>query len=95
MDVVADSGRQILGLLIVFSLLGWTVWKFGRSKVALPKLGLSSKERRLRSIERLSLSPQHTLHVVQVEGREILLATHPGGVTLLETAEVSSRSAHA
>jgi flagellar biogenesis protein FliO len=86
MDVVAENGRQILSLLVVFSLLGLTVWKLGRGGV--PTLGrLQNKAKTLQSLERLPLTPQHTLHVIDLRGRQILVATHPQGVTVLDSAE--------
>jgi len=32
---------------------------------------------------RLALSPQHSVHVIRVGERELVLAVHPQGVTLL------------
>ena len=94
MDVVAESGRQILSLLIVFSLLGWTVWKLGRTRLSLPlKRG---KVKTLHSVERLMLTPQHTLHLLEFGGQQVLIATHPHGVTLLTPdAPPLARSANA
>jgi hypothetical protein len=103
MDIVAGSGRQLLGLLVVFSLLGLTVWKLGRFRVGSPvrwseilwKKAFSGKvlgskslagERALERVERLALTPQHTLHVLRLHGREMLVATHPQGCTLLDSA---------
>jgi flagellar biogenesis protein FliO len=42
------------------------------------------KGRSLEQVEKLSLTPHHALHLVRVEGREILVATHPQGCTLIE-----------
>jgi hypothetical protein len=95
MDTLAEYGRQILSLVVVFSLLGLTMWKLGRrrqtfsgwttwSKVFARKA--RSSERVLESVERLVLTPQHTLHVVCFQGRQMLLATHPQGCALLDGA---------
>ena len=35
MDTLAEYGRQILALIVVFSLLGFTVWKLGRHRGSL------------------------------------------------------------
>ena len=99
MDIIAGSGRQILGLFVVFSLLGLTVWKLRGSRKpirwgenffkkaiwgkALNK-GLA-KQRALETIERLALTPQHTLYVLRLRDRELLVVTHPQGCTLLDT----------
>ena len=95
MDTLAEYGRQILSLVVVFSLLGLTMWKLGRRRQTLSGQTLWSKmfarkapstERVLESLERLVLTPQHTLHVLRFQGREMLLATHPQGCALLDGA---------
>jgi hypothetical protein len=102
-EIMAGSGRQLLGLFVVFSLLGVTVWKLGRFrgvgspgrwresflKMAFSGKNLAAKtlsgERPLERVERLALTPQHTLHVLRLHDREILVATHPQGCTLLDS----------
>jgi hypothetical protein len=37
------------------------------------------------AVERLALTPQHTLHLVCIHGREVLLATHPQGCSAITT----------
>ncbi len=105
MDIIAGSGRQILGLFVVFSLLGFTVWKLRGSGTpiwwprtwrenflnkailgrAFTTRGLA-RDRALETVERLALTPQHTLHVLRLRDTEILVATHPQGCTLLDTS---------
>jgi hypothetical protein len=87
MDVLRQAGS----VLLVFSLLGAVLWALrrgGRISVrgfargfAMKRLLGSTKE--MVSLERLVLTPQHTLHRVRVCGREILVATHPQGCTVL------------
>lgn len=91
MEIIAGSGRQILGLFVVFSLLGLTVWKLRGSGTPLKAIwgrALTSKgvarERALETVERLALTPHHTLHVLRLRDREILVATHPQGCILLD-----------
>jgi flagellar biogenesis protein FliO len=76
--------RQIASLVLVFSLLGFVLWKVKALRPGLRKSG-----RALQSIERLTLSPQHTLHLLRVNGRDLLLATHPHGCTALDLPEAS------
>jgi flagellar biogenesis protein FliO len=83
MDVVAEYGREILSLVAVFALLGWTVSKLGGGKISLP-LRKSPKQKSIQTVERLMLTQQHTLHVVEIDGRRVLVATHPSGVTILD-----------
>lgn len=42
--------------------------------------------RRLQAIERLPLTPQHSLHLVKVSGRVMLIAVSPGGCSVLDGA---------
>jgi hypothetical protein len=107
MDIIAGSGRQILGLFVVFSLLGLTVWKLRGNaapirwgeillKKAIWRRALNTKglarQRALETIERLPLTPQHTLYVLRLRDREMLVATHPQGCTLLNTGPAPEAS---
>ena len=49
----------------------------------------------MQAIERLSLTPQHSLHLVSVGGRVLLIAVSPGGCTVLDgsNCEIPGRSA--
>jgi len=94
---VGSITRQLLAILLVFGLLGFTLWKLRRGGNPAALLGSwqkltpwrrtapwgSNKVRAMESLERLSLTPQHALHLVRVQGREIVVATHPQGCTLL------------
>jgi len=74
-----DAWRQIAALGIVFGLLGLAVWGLRqRSGTLDPRTAKS-----LTAVERLALTPQHTLHLIRASGRELLVATHPHGCTLL------------
>ena len=49
--------------------------------------GLRNTEtRRLQAIERLPLTAQHSLHLVKVSGRIMLIAVSPGGCSVLDGA---------
>jgi hypothetical protein len=43
----------------------------------------ASRTKSLRAVERLTLTPHHSLHLVELRGREFLVATYPQGCTLL------------
>jgi flagellar biogenesis protein FliO len=45
------------------------------------------KTRCLESMDRLALGPQHSLHLVRLGGRAILVGRSPSGLTLLESVE--------
>ena len=40
---------------------------------------------RIELAERVALSPQHSLHLVRLGGRALLIASHAGGCTLIES----------
>lgn len=74
--------RQVSSVLFVFALLGFALWALRRWNH--PGRQTPSRGRCLQSIERLSLSPQHSLHVVEIDGSRLVVATHPQGCTLLK-----------
>lgn len=82
-----DVLRQILSVLLVFSLLGAVLWASKRggriSFAGLARKRILGNTRSLIAVERLSLTPQHTLHIVRVNGREVLVATHPHGCSVV------------
>ena len=98
MDNVATLARQTLSILLVFALLGTALWKLGKFKGGNMPFRWTSWRRpeqsppRLEKVERLALTPQHSLYVVRVHGTEILVATHPHGCTLLGEAALSSEA---
>jgi flagellar biogenesis protein FliO len=83
---LASTLRQVFSVLLVLSLLGLALWKLRRrSSPAGWWWWRKSAEgaRALETVERLALTPQHALHLVRVHGRELVVATHPQGCTLL------------
>ncbi len=81
MDVV----RQMLSVLAVFALLGGVLWMLRRGGAARFRGWTPGKKRSrsLESMERLVLTPHHSLHLVRIQGRELVVATHPQGCALL------------
>jgi flagellar biogenesis protein FliO len=75
--------RQMLAIGLVLGLLGAAVWALGRRGAARPFLRRGSGDGPIEAAARLTLSPTHSLHLVRVRGRELLIAVHPGGCTLL------------
>jgi hypothetical protein len=45
------------------------------------------------AVERLALTPQHTLHVVRINGRELVVATHPQGCSVVTPVVASAERA--
>jgi flagellar biogenesis protein FliO len=82
---VEDIG-QALAVIAVLIALGASLFVL-RSK-GVVRFALQSKlgsgARRLQSLERLPLTAQHSLHLVKVSGRELLIAVSPAGCSLLD-----------
>lgn len=75
--------EQVAGLLAVFGLLAIAVWAFGNKTGRLWLFpGRRSAERGAMSVAgRLVLTPQHSLHLIRIGERTVLVATHPQGTT--------------
>jgi hypothetical protein len=77
--------RQAGAAMAVISLLLGCLWWLRNKGIAAPVWrGSSRPARRLESLERLPLTPQHTLHLVRWGGRELLIAASPSGCTVVE-----------
>ena len=86
-----ESLQQTLAVFFVLVLLGGTLFwlrRRGLAQVSLGRFSLGSgggtKTRRMQSIERLSLTPQHSLHLVRVSNQVLLIAVSPGGCTVVD-----------
>jgi flagellar biogenesis protein FliO len=85
-----DLLPQIAAVLMVFALLGACLFVLRRKQLA--GLGVwwkgdvrSGNSRRMEVLERVALTPQHMLCLVQVDGETILVATAPGNCQILQT----------
>lgn len=79
--------RQVLSVLLVFALLGTALRALRQRghhplRGGFPRRG-PARTLTLETVERLTLTPQHSLHLVRVGGSEVLVATHPQGCALL------------
>ncbi len=87
MDVI----RQSLAITFVFLLLWAALW-FLRKRRGVPP-SRSRPNRIIESRGRLALSAQHAVHLVRIGDRDLVLAVHPSGITLLCDLPPSSLSA--
>ena len=76
-----------LAVIFVFLLLAAVVLLL--RKRGFPRLAAGS-DRQIEAVERLRLGPNHTLHLIRVGERRLLVATHGTGCTLLGDASVLS-----
>jgi flagellar biogenesis protein FliO len=80
--------EQALAVIAVLIALGTSMYVL-RSKGIVRfamQTRLGSNTRRLQSVERLPLTAQHSLHLVKVSGRELLIAVSPAGCSVLDGA---------
>jgi flagellar biogenesis protein FliO len=105
MDIV----RQSLAITFVFALLWLALWllrrrgalRIGFPRFGIPRLGFEktrAEHTLLESQAKLALSAQHSVHLVRIGQRELVIAVHPSGVTLLcdlspDTAASAGRAA--
>jgi flagellar biogenesis protein FliO len=78
--------QQGLALAAVFGLLGAALW-FVKTRQS-PNLRVRG-ERRMQVVERVALTPQHTLCLVKVGERLVMIGTAPSSCQLIETIEDS------
>jgi hypothetical protein len=79
--------QQTLAVLAVFGILGGALWwlqRRGFARFAIPSAKKSPGV--LSQVERLSLSTTHSLHLVRMADRAILIAAWPGGCQAVESS---------
>ena len=87
-----DFLEPLAAIGFVMALLGVALMllkKRGMASFRVPG-GAGGGTRRLEAIERLSLGPNHALHLVQLDGRSILVATAPNSFQIVCETEVGA-----
>jgi len=78
--------HQVLAIGMILSLLAGSLWWLRRK--GLVRYGSRSGQTQvLQSVERIALGPQHSLHLVRLAGRGLLVGISPAGCVLLESCE--------
>ncbi len=96
---MTDILQPVLSTLLVLGLLaGSLYWLRQRGMAKFHGLGAGLGSRagaltQLKVTERISLSPQHALHLVTVGDRVLLLATSPGSVAVIDVDATGERLA--
>lgn len=77
--------QQFLAIAFVLAALWGTVWFLRRKGATLSGIRLRPRNQsaRIEQLDRLNLTPQHSIYLLNVDGRKIVLALHPHGVTQL------------
>lgn len=74
--------EQILAVFLVLALLLAALWLLRRKGIATVRLPLARSAggaRKMQVVERVVLTAQHSLHLVSLEGRMIVVAVSPAG----------------
>jgi len=81
-----EEMQQVLSIVFVLALLGGTLWWLRHKGVAVftMKTGGGKGARSMKVVERLALTPQHSLHLVRVGDRTLLIAASPNGCSILD-----------
>jgi flagellar biosynthetic protein FliO len=76
---------QMSAVAAVLTLLTLTLWFLRRRGIAGIMPGRKAPARRLECLERLPLGPHHTLHLVRMGETALLVASSPGGCSLMQS----------
>ncbi len=88
-----DLIRQSLAIAIVFASLWAALWLLKRKGTLSTPLAKSGP-RPIELLGKVGLSAQHSLHLVRVDGRELLLGVHPSGFTVVCEVVATQPVAH-
>lgn len=75
----------IVGVLGALFLAVWALKRKGWARISRPA---SSLDRRLEVVDRLVLTPHHSLHLVRMADRTLLIGLSPNGCNLLESSSM-------
>ena len=83
--------QQTMAVLAVLGLLGMALWWLRSKGLARVSCGAGRRKngRHIELIERLQLTPQHSLHLVRVDGQRVVLAASPSGCAVVECGTVN------
>jgi flagellar biogenesis protein FliO len=87
-----DLLQGLTASLLVLLALGGTVMFLRSRGLARFEVGRRTTPRRMESIERLSLTPQHALHLVRVEGKLLIVASAPNGCNIVGPIEFGGKA---
>ena len=81
--------QQFFAVLIVLLALWGAVLFLRRKGMAVLKAPLLARKQAasIQQLDRMRLSPQHSIHLLQIEGRKLLIAVHGQGITVLENSD--------
>lgn len=80
-----DLAFQLFAVFAVLAAMGGGMWVLNRRRAP------AADNAGLRLEARVPLTPNHSLHVVRLHGSQVLVATHPGGCSILPLPAESSQ----
>lgn len=84
--------QQVTAVLFVLAVLAATVWVLrarGLAGFSFPNRRRSV--RRMQSLERLVLTPHHSLHLIRVDGQVVIVGVSPSGCQLIQSPAPGDR----
>lgn len=86
-----DLVQQLAMVVLVLALLAGLLWTVRGRRLASFRLGgrASGSAKRLQVIERLPLTASHSLHLVRMADRVLLIGVAPSGCTLLDASKAA------
>jgi flagellar biosynthetic protein FliO len=81
-----NPALSLVSVLVVLAGALWLARKYGIAHIAAAGPVRRKAHRQMEVVERLALSGQHSLHLVRVGDRQILMGVSPAGCHVLKTA---------
>ncbi len=78
--------QQATAGVVVLAILVGALW-FLKARLRLPLTRGPGKHSALQCIDRVALTPQHSLHLVRVGRKTLLVGVSPGALNLIHEAE--------
>ena len=77
---------QLVAILFVLAVLWGIVMLLQKRGLAIVNSSLRSRKQTsiLQQLDKMRLTPQHSIHLLRIDSRTVLIAVHPQGVTVLE-----------
>jgi flagellar biogenesis protein FliO len=82
-----ELSEQLMAVVMVLTILGGGLWLLKRKGLVQTSLRRSGQPGvpRLESLNRLALTPQHSLHLIRAGDQTLLIGISPGGCALIES----------
>jgi flagellar biogenesis protein FliO len=78
-----DLMRELAAAALVCGLAGVLLWRLRHGGFRGVLAAAGPRGRRIQSVERLSLGAQHSLHLVRVGEKAMVVASYPAGCALI------------